>query len=94
MFLIFSCYLFNSASITQVYALMRERDTLRREQNKRNDANALLKEKDEIISQVMAEGNESVNRLRRGFPYPSNVSCYKCHSKVWVTSTEIRVQRF
>ncbi|KAJ9568256.1 hypothetical protein OSB04_004222 [Centaurea solstitialis] len=42
----------------KVYALMRERDTLRKEANKRNDANALLKEKDEIISQVMAEGEE------------------------------------
>ncbi|XP_064961088.1 golgin candidate 5-like [Musa acuminata AAA Group] len=42
----------------KVYALTRERDTLRREQNKKNDASALLKEKDEIISQVMAEGEE------------------------------------
>lgn len=40
----------------QVYALTRERDTLRREQNKKSDAAALLKEKDEIINQVMAEG--------------------------------------
>lgn len=40
----------------KVYALTRERDTLRREQNKRSDATALLKEKDDIISQVMAEG--------------------------------------
>ncbi|KAG6489853.1 hypothetical protein ZIOFF_051134 [Zingiber officinale] len=40
----------------KVYALTRERDTLRREQSKKNDAAALLKEKDEIISQVMAEG--------------------------------------
>jgi hypothetical protein len=36
--------------------LTKERDTLRREQNKKSDAAALLKEKDEIISQVMAEG--------------------------------------
>ncbi|KAJ8512595.1 hypothetical protein OPV22_003029 [Ensete ventricosum] len=42
----------------KVYALTRERDALRREQNKKNDATALLKEKDEIISQVMAEGEE------------------------------------
>ncbi|KAK3134855.1 hypothetical protein QOZ80_5BG0411550 [Eleusine coracana subsp. coracana] len=42
----------------KVYALTRERDTLRREQNKKSDAAALLKEKDEIISQVMAEGEE------------------------------------
>jgi len=41
----------------QVYALTKERDTLRREQNKKSDAAALLKEKDEIITQVMAEGN-------------------------------------
>lgn len=41
----------------QVYALTKERDTLRREQNKKSDAAALLKEKDEIINQVMAEGN-------------------------------------
>ena len=40
----------------QVYALTKERDTLRREQNKKSDAAALLKEKDEIINQVMAEG--------------------------------------
>lgn len=40
----------------QVYALTRERDTLRREQNKKTDAAVLLKEKDEIINQVMAEG--------------------------------------
>ncbi|KAI3980188.1 hypothetical protein MKX01_033329 [Papaver californicum] len=42
----------------KVYALTRERDTLRREQNKRSDVAALLKEKDEIITQVMAEGEE------------------------------------
>ncbi|XP_010691349.2 golgin candidate 5 [Beta vulgaris subsp. vulgaris] len=42
----------------KVYALTKERDTLRREQNKRSDAAALLKEKDEIINQVMAEGEE------------------------------------
>ncbi|KAL5230141.1 hypothetical protein ABZP36_028917 [Zizania latifolia] len=42
----------------KVYALTKERDTLRREQNKKSDASALLKEKDEIISQVMAEGEE------------------------------------
>ncbi|KAK1289155.1 Golgin candidate 5 [Acorus calamus] len=42
----------------KVYALTRERDALRREQNKKSDATALLKEKDEIINQVMAEGEE------------------------------------
>ncbi|XP_051147757.1 golgin candidate 5 [Andrographis paniculata] len=42
----------------KVYALTKERDTLRREQSKKSDAAALLKEKDEIISQVMAEGEE------------------------------------
>ncbi|KAJ9190210.1 hypothetical protein P3X46_001436 [Hevea brasiliensis] len=42
----------------KVYALTKERDTLRREQNKKSDAAVLLKEKDEIISQVMAEGEE------------------------------------
>ncbi|XP_068647129.1 golgin candidate 5-like [Aristolochia californica] len=42
----------------KVYALTKERDTLRREQSKKSDATALLKEKDEIISQVMAEGEE------------------------------------
>ncbi|CAI9266310.1 unnamed protein product [Lactuca saligna] len=46
------------ASMTQVYALTRERDTLRREQNKRSDATALLKEKDDIITQVMEEGEK------------------------------------
>lgn len=40
-----------------MYALTRERDALRREQSRKSDAAALLKEKDEIISQVMAEGN-------------------------------------
>lgn len=45
----------------QVYALTKERDTLRREQNKKSDAAALLKEKDEIINQVMAEGTAIVN---------------------------------
>lgn len=42
----------------KVYALTKERDTLRREQNKKSDAAALLKEKDEIITQVMAEGEQ------------------------------------
>ncbi|KAL8139453.1 hypothetical protein V2J09_005474 [Rumex salicifolius] len=42
----------------KVYSLTRERDTLRREQNKKSDAAALLKEKDEIINQIMAEGEE------------------------------------
>ncbi|KAM7254654.1 hypothetical protein ACFE04_004034 [Oxalis oulophora] len=42
----------------KVYALTKERDTLRREQNRKSDAAVLLKEKDEIISQVMAEGEE------------------------------------
>ncbi|XP_021652730.2 golgin candidate 5 isoform X2 [Hevea brasiliensis] len=42
----------------KVYALTKERDALRREQNKKSDAAALLKEKDEIITQVMAEGEE------------------------------------
>lgn len=42
----------------KVYALTKERDTLRREQSKKSDAAILLKEKDEIISQVMAEGEE------------------------------------
>ncbi|KAE8680771.1 Golgin candidate 5 isoform 2 [Hibiscus syriacus] len=42
----------------KVYASTKERDTLRREQNKKSDAAALLKEKDEIINQVMAEGEE------------------------------------
>lgn len=42
----------------KVYTLTKERDTLRREQSKRSDAAALLKEKDEIITQVMAEGEQ------------------------------------
>lgn len=42
----------------KVYALTKERDTLRREQSRKSDAAALLKEKDEIIKQVMAEGEE------------------------------------
>ena len=43
-----------------MYALTKERDTLRREQNKKSDAAALLKEKDEIINQVMAEGIQNL----------------------------------
>lgn len=42
----------------KVYTLTKERDTLRREQSRKSDAAALLKEKDEIIKQVMAEGEE------------------------------------
>ncbi|KAF8400818.1 hypothetical protein HHK36_014120 [Tetracentron sinense] len=42
----------------KIYALTKERDTLRREQNRKSDATSLLKEKDEIINQVMAEGEE------------------------------------
>ncbi|KAF8388964.1 hypothetical protein HHK36_025648 [Tetracentron sinense] len=42
----------------KVYTLTKERDTLRREQSRKSDAAALLKEKDEIINQVMAEGEE------------------------------------
>ena len=45
-----------------MYALTKERDTLRREQNKKSDAAALLKEKDEIITQVMAEGRAVGNQ--------------------------------
>ena len=40
----------------QVYALTKERDMLRRDQQRRSDTSGLLKEKDEIIKQVMAEG--------------------------------------
>lgn len=57
--------------LTQIYALTRERDTLRREQNKRSDAAALLKEKDDIVSQVMAEGNESQLILGEKAGYPN-----------------------
>ncbi|CDO98019.1 unnamed protein product [Coffea canephora] len=42
----------------KVYALTKERDTLRREQTKKSDAAALLKEKDEFIKQVMDEGEQ------------------------------------
>ena len=42
--------------IMQVYALTKERDMLRREQNRKSDSSMLLKEKDEIIKAVMAEG--------------------------------------
>ncbi|XP_039004671.1 golgin candidate 5-like, partial [Hibiscus syriacus] len=42
----------------KVYSLTKERDTLRKEHNKKSDAAALLKEKNEIIKQVMAEGEE------------------------------------
>ncbi|PWZ19031.1 Golgin candidate 5 [Zea mays] len=46
----------------KVYALTKERDTLRREQNKKSDAAALLKEKDEIINQIR-EFEEEKQRL-------------------------------
>lgn len=52
---------FISYELLQLYALTKERDTLRREQNKKSDAAALLKEKDEIINQVMAEGRAVKN---------------------------------
>lgn len=42
--------------VAQVYALTKERDMLRREQNRKSDSSILLKEKDEIIKAVMAEG--------------------------------------
>ncbi|KAG8379970.1 hypothetical protein BUALT_Bualt07G0144900 [Buddleja alternifolia] len=51
----------------KVYALTRERDTLRREQSKKSDAAVLLKEKDEIISQVMAEGTRWIELTRIEF---------------------------
>lgn len=46
-----------NAAERKVYALTKERDMLRREQGRR-DSSVLLKEKDEIIKQVMAEGEE------------------------------------
>ncbi|PHT46111.1 Golgin candidate 5 [Capsicum baccatum] len=42
----------------RVYAFTNERDTLRREQNKKSYAATLVKKKDEIITQVMAEGEQ------------------------------------
>lgn len=51
--------------VIKVYALTKERDTLRREQSRKSDAAALLKEKDEIINQVMAEGRA----VRNSYPY-------------------------
>lgn len=38
-------------------------DTLRREQSKKSDVDALVKENDEIICQVMAEGRPVNSRL-------------------------------
>jgi hypothetical protein len=43
----------------QVYALTKERDMLRRESSRKSDTSTLLKEKDEIIKQVMAEGRSA-----------------------------------
>ena len=40
----------------QVYALTKERDMLRRDQSRKGESATLLKEKDEMIKQVMAEG--------------------------------------
>lgn len=42
----------------KVYALTKERDALRRGSEKLNSVNELLKEKDNIIAQVMAEGEQ------------------------------------
>lgn len=47
-----------SSAERKVYALTKERDMLRREQNRKSDSSMLLKEKDEIIKAVMAEGEE------------------------------------
>nr|XP_024373554.1 golgin candidate 5-like [Physcomitrium patens] len=47
-----------SSAERKVYALTKERDMLRREQNRKSDSSVLLKEKDEIIKAVMAEGEE------------------------------------
>ncbi|VAH22743.1 unnamed protein product [Triticum turgidum subsp. durum] len=49
----------------KVYALTKERDTLRREQNKKSDAAALLKEKDEIITQVMEKSYRESRLLKK-----------------------------
>eukprot|EP00850_Spirogloea_muscicola_P019342 SM000188S03837 [mRNA] locus=s188:271989:278122:- [translate_table: standard] len=46
------------AAERKVYALTRERDMLRREQSRRTDTSALLKQKDEMIKQIMEEGEE------------------------------------
>ena len=46
------------AAERKVYALTKERDMLRREQGKKGDTSTLLREKDEIIKQVMKEGEE------------------------------------
>ncbi|GBG60929.1 hypothetical protein CBR_g16051 [Chara braunii] len=46
------------AAERKVYALTKERDMLKKEHSKSMDTSTLLKEKDEIIKQVMAEGEE------------------------------------
>jgi hypothetical protein len=59
--LILECESIRVFSVTlQVYALTKERDMLRREQNRKSDSSMLLKEKDEIIKAVMAEGQPVV----------------------------------
>ncbi|KAF7814254.1 golgin candidate 5 [Senna tora] len=60
----------------KVYALTKERDTLRREQSKKSDAAALLKEKDEIINQVMAEESEYVASSFLGYSACGNLRHY------------------
>lgn len=45
-----------------MFALTKERDALKREADRRSDTAALLKEKDDIIVQVMAEGERLSKR--------------------------------
>lgn len=67
----------------KVYALTKERDTLRREQSRKSDAAALLKEKDEIINQVMAEGKDVRNPYSLAMHYGCNVLIIVYSTFVW-----------
>eukprot|EP00898_Chlorokybus_atmophyticus_P006683 jgi/Chlat1/7015/Chrsp56S06690 len=44
------------AAERKIYALTKERDMLKRDANRRSDTSTLVQEKDEIIKQIMAEG--------------------------------------
>lgn len=62
----------DTAVVWQVYALTKERDMLRRESSRKSDTSTLLKEKDEIIKQVMAEGQPTLQAPEHGMHWPEH----------------------
>lgn len=57
-----------------MYALTKERDMLRREQNRKSDSSILLKEKDEIIKAVMAEGKDFSYKFLKVLRVPDSLA--------------------